>query len=860
MAFPFTDPSQFVTLPGVPVPVPRTYLPPLPQPPQPVPDLIVPDAITGVIPEPPLPIVTRQPDLPVGPSTEPMGPDVTVPAQASPLPSAPGAVALPPPVAPPSPSPSPGPPPGGPQISIPDQGTGLAFSALERKKQLLGEEATARQGESDRIAAAYQEEERQRAVAEKARAEDAKREQEQLAQSRAEVQAATKAFADHKTDQFRLWHKTSTGNKILAGIGVALSGLGSAMKHQSDNPALDIIMRAMDEDVRLQLADREKLSQTIGFKRTALDDLRESIGDKEAQHRAALAALTDRTARQVRAVSASVASPLQKIQADKLAADLDLQAASLLTEAEQRDWTRRKETEQLALQREGADLDRFRTRQSVAQGWAADARAREQIELRRQELLADADKAAQATRAKLGEEKAKVVTADQKNLQETGIVDPITGDLVLQAGGREELDRLAADEKAAISSNPDRAEEVRQAAATARDEIRRKYALRGRNTESASRVGNVMASTATVTNLMDDILRETEGGASLSPEKLARLHTKVLAAQAANKEVLNLGTLDNGTVTFLNEMFGGSPGKVDYKALADKVGVGSFWAGRREAIKAARDFAVTNAQNMISAQTVPSLGGGVPKWTPPDASTAPKPRETDTSKAVKRISGGKTPSEIEAAGKTSAAGRAVLKGYAKIFAPFEKGTFADVTPRDKEAAVEAGRQTGQFLSREQDRDLYFLAARAGSPEAKRQLLAQAKNDNDRTKLALSIAKVSPEEADEAKRALVELASKEPRPEVRSGTYRALVELGLEGEAKAAYEASSPEDREAIDLARQFRSQTATAEISALGDRASKGDAAAVSELARIATSGDSEQRALAGAALVRAQRASQGAR
>lgn len=854
MAYPFTDPSQFVTLPGVPVPVPRTYLPPQPVP---VPEPAAPDAIAGATPELPLPIVTRQPDLPVGPSTEPMGPDVTVPAQAPALPGAPGGAG-------PAPSPQPSqlaaPSAAGPQISIPDQGTGLAFSSLERKKQLLGEEAVARQGESDQIAAAYQEEEKQRAEAEKARAEESKREQEQLAQSRAEVQAATKAFADHKTDQFRLWHNSSTGNKILAGIGVALSGIGAAMKHEGTNPALDIIMRAMDEDVRLQLADREKLSQTIGFKRTALDDLRESIGDKEAQHRAALAALTDRTARQVRAISAQVASPLQKIQADKLAADLDLQAAGLLTEAEQRDWTRRKEAEQLSLQREGMDLDKWRTRQTVAQGWAADQRARDQIDLRRQEMLADADKAAQAARAKMGEEQAKIVTADQKNLQETGIVDPISRELVLQPGGREELDRLATDEKSAIASNPDRAEEVRQAAAIARDEIRRKYALRGRNVDSAAKVGNVMASTATVTNLMDDILRETEGGASLSPEKLARLHTKVLAAQAANKEVLNLGTLDNGTVTFLNEMFGGSAGKVDYKALAEKVGVGSFWAGRREAIKAARDFAVTNAQNMIAAQTVPSLGGGVPKWTPPDASSAPKPKETDVIKAVKRIAGGKTPTEIEAAGKTSPAARTVLKGVGKVFAPLESGSFADVTPRDKAAAAEAGRQTGEFLSREQDRDLFFLASRAGSAEAKRKLLAAAKNDNERTKLALSIAKVSPEEADEARRALVELASKEPRPEVRSGTYRALVELGLEGEAKAAYEAATPEDREAIDLNKQLRSQMATTEISALGDRASKGDAAAVSELARIATSGDPEARALAGAALVRAQRASQGAR
>jgi len=48
------------------------------------------------------------------------------------------------------------------------------------------------------------------------------------------------------------WESQSTGNKILAGIGVMLGGIGGGMSGEKGNRALDVINKAIDTDLEIQ--------------------------------------------------------------------------------------------------------------------------------------------------------------------------------------------------------------------------------------------------------------------------------------------------------------------------------------------------------------------------------------------------------------------------------------------------------------------------------------------------------------------------------------------------------------------------------------------------------------------------------
>jgi hypothetical protein len=81
---------------------------------------------------------------------------------------------------------------------------------------------------------------------------------EQLARDY-QTQDATlaKQFADNHIDPNRFYHNMSTGNKILAGIGMVLGGVGSGFTGQP-NPALEMMKQAIDRDIEAQKSDQNQ--------------------------------------------------------------------------------------------------------------------------------------------------------------------------------------------------------------------------------------------------------------------------------------------------------------------------------------------------------------------------------------------------------------------------------------------------------------------------------------------------------------------------------------------------------------------------------------------------------------------------
>ena len=93
-----------------------------------------------------------------------------------------------------------------------------------------------------------------------------------------------------KVDPGRFWASKETGQKVLAGIGVALAGLGMAMKGRGgENPALDLLMKAVDDDVKLQQANIAKMGEDIAMQRGLISDFQQQFKTREGRYQAGIA-------------------------------------------------------------------------------------------------------------------------------------------------------------------------------------------------------------------------------------------------------------------------------------------------------------------------------------------------------------------------------------------------------------------------------------------------------------------------------------------------------------------------------------------------------------------------------------------
>jgi tetratricopeptide (TPR) repeat protein len=131
---------------------------------------------------------------------------------------------------------------------------------------------------------------------------------------------------EHKnatTDRGRLWKNMSTGNKILAAIGLGLSAIGQAKSRQGgQNPALAILLKAIEDDVADQRADITKTGEVIAEKRGLLKEFQGRLGEGQASYDMALAMSAARVQRKIEIVGAQSGSEKVKLQAQDMAAQL----------------------------------------------------------------------------------------------------------------------------------------------------------------------------------------------------------------------------------------------------------------------------------------------------------------------------------------------------------------------------------------------------------------------------------------------------------------------------------------------------------------------------------------------------------
>lgn len=146
-----------------------------------------------------------------------------------------------------------------------------------RERELQDDEINARLANQKMIEAAAEKEGQDRAELERARLER-QRAQSVMTKSQNDLDAANKAYQAASIDPNRFYKNRSSAENVMSAIGVALGAFGASMTH-SPNFALDIINKAVDNDIEAQKAEIAKKGQGAN---NMLAKLKEATGSYDS--------------------------------------------------------------------------------------------------------------------------------------------------------------------------------------------------------------------------------------------------------------------------------------------------------------------------------------------------------------------------------------------------------------------------------------------------------------------------------------------------------------------------------------------------------------------------------------------------
>lgn len=229
--------------------------------------------------------------------------------------------------------------------------------------------------------------EKQRSDAELARleAERVKREKEIQEEARANYDAQKQRIDDYvnaDVDQGRWWAEKSTASKIVAGISVALSGFGMALKGQGGaNPAMDIINGAIDKDLNIQMEKIGRLKEGFAMGESLLGDFWKMVGNEKEAFNAAKTVALESTLRKLNIIAAQTTSEKVKTNAEALILKIRKEQATLLEDSRQNavkeaqiNYSNRTTRMGAELQREQFEWQKKQAEQEAANAAAANAK------------------------------------------------------------------------------------------------------------------------------------------------------------------------------------------------------------------------------------------------------------------------------------------------------------------------------------------------------------------------------------------------------------------------------------------------------------------------------------------------------
>lgn len=140
-------------------------------------------------------------------------------------------------------------------------------------------------------------------------------------------EALTKAYQDGTIDPQRKWHSMSTGQRVAAVIGIALGGISQAFIG-GQNPALQMLNRAVDQDIEQQRTDLGKVPTLLEANYKQMGNLNDATKMTWLQKQ-------DLVKSEIEQAAAKSQDPIQKARAQAAIGQLTQQQAPVLAQLAQ---------------------------------------------------------------------------------------------------------------------------------------------------------------------------------------------------------------------------------------------------------------------------------------------------------------------------------------------------------------------------------------------------------------------------------------------------------------------------------------------------------------------------------------------
>lgn len=126
-------------------------------------------------------------------------------------------------------------------------------------------------------------------------------------------------------DPDRYYKNQTTGDKVLAGIAIALSGVASGMQGRGGNMAIDLINQAIDRDIEAQKIDLQQRTISANAKGTMFNMLRQQLQDDKQATEMLRALQTEGAKQKIESIKEGLQRTEQKAEAEKLIGQLSIQ-------------------------------------------------------------------------------------------------------------------------------------------------------------------------------------------------------------------------------------------------------------------------------------------------------------------------------------------------------------------------------------------------------------------------------------------------------------------------------------------------------------------------------------------------------
>lgn len=402
------------------------------------------------------------------------------------------------------------------------------------------------------------------------RAQQAQANIDAIAKRNADYDAAIQKFANTKIDR-------SIDHPVLAGVSIALAGLGMAMmgRGAEENPALKALYQSIDRKVAGQMQDLEKTGKVLGYQKDSIERMRGMASDQLAFKNMLIAGETERAARSMEEIGARTNSEVLKARAKEGAMALRARVADLKMAA----IDKQNDADQKVMDRKQRDTENKRSvgaqNYATATGYKMH---KEKLQFDREKLDYDMGKAFLDAEKTGNKARAELLGKAAKENSERAVGDK-NGNYILQPKGKKLFEEAAKLEEKASQvekQNPQAAQVMRSKAEQIRVDVLADEAdgvWRASSGDAKAKTVAQIASVQQMTNLGRDIqnLALQHGrqwlGSSAGQQVIA---SKYIGLLMAEKNIDQLGVLSKTDVALLRAKLGDDPSKWDMsKAVAE---------------------------------------------------------------------------------------------------------------------------------------------------------------------------------------------------------------------------------------------------------------------------------------------------